>query len=183
MNNGGSDNQPFKGGKGSVSEGGVRVPAFIYWPGQLGPDVYNFMATVQDVAPTVLTISGAETGRVEFDGRDLLSYLKANAPAPAKDYLIKTAMLSQGGAIYRYPYKLLEKGGAYQLYNLETDPYEERDLAAQQPELVAELAHAMSAFPQAKPIGLSLQEMINDPDLFGGEEDRDPWADQAYRLE
>lgn len=183
MNNGGSDNGPFKGGKGSVAEGGVRVPSFIYWPDQLESGVYEHMATVQDVLPTILTISGADKGAAEFDGRDLLSVLSTNTPAPTKDYLVKTAMLSQGGAIYRYPYKLLEKGGTYQLYNLETDPFEELDLAAQQPDLVAELTSAMDAFPEADPVSLPLQEMINDPDLFGGEEDREPWADRAYRSE
>lgn len=45
-----------------------------------------------------------------------------------------------------------------------------------------ELSNALSNFPRAKNIGLDMQKVVDDPDFFGGKEDREPWADQAYSI-
>ena len=62
------------------------------------------------------------------------------------------------------------------------DPLEERDRAADRPELVAELAAALEAWPRGPALDRSVLQILWDPDSFGGPEDREPWADAARRL-
>ncbi len=183
LRDGGSDNRPFKGAKQSVAEGGVRVPAFLYWPGEFEPSDYNHMATVQDVVPTLLNISGAAQSETNHDGRSLWTALKTNTPAPAMEYVVQASQLTQSFAVYRYPYKLVEQGGEQKLYDLETDPLETRNIAREHPERVAELSAYLEAFPRGEKVGIVLQDIVDDPDFFGGEEDRAPWAEQAYAPE
>ncbi|MEO0678705.1 MAG: hypothetical protein AAFZ02_14255, partial [Pseudomonadota bacterium] len=54
------------------------------------------------------------------------------------------------------------------------------DIAAQNPEIVRTLSEALAAFPRGADIAIPLQEVVDDPDFFGGTEDRAPWAEQAY---
>ncbi|MEO1041636.1 MAG: arylsulfatase [Pseudomonadota bacterium] len=179
LRDGGSDNRPFKGGKQSVSEGGVRVPSFIYWPGTLTPGHYNSMVTVQDVVPTLMELSQKENDGAQFDGRPLWNAVQSQKPAPSMDYIVQTSQLDEALAIYRYPYKLIESGGKKELYNIESDPLETRNVASKQPDLVMELSASLNAFPRGASIAIPLQDVVDDPDFFGGLEDRAPWADQA----
>ena len=179
---GGSDNRPFAGGKQSVSEGGVRVPSFLYWPGEIDPAQYNYMATVQDVLPTLLEISQIPS-QTNTDGGSLWAGLQNNAPAPDRDYIVHASQDEWADAIYRYPYKLAKKGDEFRLFNVETDPLETNNIASEFPEIVTKLSNALSNFPRAESIGLDMQTIVDDPDYFGGKEDREPWAEQAYRVE
>ena len=52
---GAADNAPLRGGKQSVYEGGIRVPALMYWPGTLAPGVTEDAVAVVDVLPTLLS--------------------------------------------------------------------------------------------------------------------------------
>ena len=58
-----ASNAPFRGGKGSLHEGGVRVPAFVNWPGKLKPRVVNAPLHMVDVMPTLLALTGARAAR------------------------------------------------------------------------------------------------------------------------
>lgn len=179
LSNGGSDNRPFRKGKGSVYEGGVRVPSFMYWPSELAPNSYNYMATVQDVVPTLMTLAGAADDTT-FDGRDLFAALKTNRPAPAKDYITRIDVLADSTAIYRYPFKLLQVNDKVELFDIEQDPLETRNIADSNPDLVRDLMAEIQAFPRGESIAIPTQDAVNDVDTFGGEEDREPWAEQAY---
>ncbi|MEM1156333.1 MAG: sulfatase-like hydrolase/transferase, partial [Pseudomonadota bacterium] len=81
LRDGGSDNGPFRGGKTSPDEGGVRVPAFVYWPGVFDSGAYDYMATVQDVLPTLLEISGVAVDEEGLDGRSLWTPVHTSTPA------------------------------------------------------------------------------------------------------
>lgn len=177
---GGSDNRPFRAGKGSIYEGGVRVPAFMYWPGQLSTKAYNHMVTVQDVMPTLLNTAGVTAEDTVFDGRDLLLSLETGSRPPQADYITKINVIADSTALYRYPYKLLKIADEVSLFDVESDPLETSDIAAQYPDIVAELATRLDAFPEVPSIAIPSQQAIDDIDLFGGEEDRKPWAEQAY---
>ncbi|MEM1236227.1 MAG: arylsulfatase [Pseudomonadota bacterium] len=179
LNTGGSDNRPFKGGKQTIREGGVRVPSFVHWPGTLEPAEYRYMATVQDVFPTLLEIaSGPE---LTVDGESLWTGLMTDTPAPARDYIVRTNAGGERTAIYRFPYKLIERGEDRELFDIYADPFEATDIAKENPDIVAELSAALEAMPRGEDIGIDLQEVVDDPDYFGGEEDREPWAETAYR--
>ena len=72
-------------------------------------------------------------------------------------------------------------GPIRELYDLETDPLESQNVLRQHPDLVAELTAYFATFPRGDDVALPLQAVVDDPDYFGGEEDRPPWAEQAYR--
>ncbi len=182
LRDGAADNRPFAGGKQSVAEGGVRVPSFVRWPGQFEAQPYNYMATVQDVAPTLLTIAGIPLDEANIDGRGLWSAFSTNTPAVTKDYIVATRALSHSDAIFRYPYKLVEDADGQRLYNVEIDPLETDNVASSNPEIVESLSAALAAFPRGENVAIPLQNVVDDPDFFGGEEDREPWAEQAYSI-
>ncbi|MEM7740429.1 MAG: arylsulfatase [Pseudomonadota bacterium] len=182
LRDGGSDNRPFKGGKQSVSEGGVRVPSFVYWPGRIGPGDHNHMTTVQDIVPTLMEISKAPRDGTRFDGRPLWDALQSGSPGPAMDYIVQTSQLGQTFAIYRYPYKMIEHDKGQQLFNIEADPLEKRNIANKHSDLVDALSMSLKAFPRGTDIAIPLQNVVDDPDYFGGVEDRAPWADQAVAV-
>lgn len=51
---------PFRAAKGSVYEGGVRVPLIVRWPGRCAPSECTHVCAFQDILPTVLSLAGAE---------------------------------------------------------------------------------------------------------------------------
>ena len=67
-----ASNVPFRGGKGGLHEGGVRVPAFANWPGHLKPRVVNAPLHMVDVMPTLIALAGG-TGSLDhpMDGRNV----------------------------------------------------------------------------------------------------------------
>ncbi|MBS14284.1 MAG: hypothetical protein CME19_22140 [Gemmatimonadetes bacterium] len=87
-----SDNGPFRDGKGSVYEGGHRVPAIAYWPGTIAPgQVSEETATTMDLSTTFLAL--AETtppAAPSLDGIDPSPTLLKNAPLPNRETLLAT---------------------------------------------------------------------------------------------
>ncbi|MEM7692340.1 MAG: sulfatase-like hydrolase/transferase, partial [Pseudomonadota bacterium] len=181
MRDGAADNRPFSGGKGTVKEGGVRVPAFVSWPGTLASKEANYMATVQDVVPTLLEIIDGVWDSSHYDGHSILDALLSNNAPEALPYIAQTVRLGESIAVYRYPYKLiLEEGIAVNLYDVGFDPLERTDILGQQAEIVAELEAFVASFPRGENIAVPIREAMSDTDYFGGVEDRTPWAEQAY---
>jgi len=140
-----SDNAPLRGGKGQVFEGGVRVPFVISWPGHLaqGKD-YNQPVSSLDVYATAVALAGAQVPASHvLEGVDVLPYLTGQKTGSPHDRLF---WRTSGGARYAVregDWKLVggEAGGP-QLYNLTTDIGETKNLAAQQPEILARLQQA-----------------------------------------
>ena len=70
-------NAPFRGGKGSLKEGGVRLPAIVNWPAKLKPAVVNEPLHHVDIMPTLLAYVGGQGDPSKpFDGKDVM------APSP-----------------------------------------------------------------------------------------------------
>jgi arylsulfatase A-like enzyme len=175
---GASDNAPLPKGKGSVAEGGSRVPAAIWWTGRLerGSDA-GFM-TASDVLPTLLDAIGASRAIPgDLDGRSRWPALLGKGEGETPDYVTRGL---EGIAIYRPPWKLIDPEDP-RLYDIYEDPSEERDLAGEHPEIVEALVAAARAWPRGPALDRSLLEVFWDPDTFGGPEDREPWAEAARR--
>eukprot|EP00035_Acanthoeca_spectabilis_P036383 m.39286 g.39286 ORF g.39286 m.39286 type:complete len:1090 (-) comp7942_c0_seq1:51-3320(-) len=69
---------PFRDGKGSVWEGGVREPGLVSWPGTIMPRIESEPVATYDIFPTVLTLAGvAIPAGVTLDGRDMMPLLLA----------------------------------------------------------------------------------------------------------
>ncbi len=78
-----SRNGPFAGKKGDVHEGGIRVPFMVSWPGTIpSGQVATDPVISLDILPTSLRAARAQTVPVVHDGRDLLPWLRGDAPAP-----------------------------------------------------------------------------------------------------
>jgi len=178
----GSDNSPLKGGKGSLWEGGMRVPSLVYWPGVLAPGKSDQMVAMQDVLPTVLEISSTQVDREELDGRSVWPALAGGTSLPVNDVIVPSGPKPLSFAIYRYPWKLIEdSSGRILLFNVEVDPLETNDLSSDEPDVVASLQARLHTFPRGKNVALPLQDVADDPDFFGGEEDRTPWAEAVFK--
>jgi len=135
----------LRGRKGTVFEGGIRVPFLARWPGRIPAGrVANVPAQHIDLFPTFCEVAGAPlpAGR-KLDGVSLLPLLRgADGPAPHR-YLYHQwtrvrPLADQNWAIHEGRFKLANG----MLFDLEQDPGEQTDLAAAQPERVAAMRKA-----------------------------------------
>ncbi len=156
---------PFRGYKFSASEGGLRVPLIIAWPGNatITPGaIANGFAHVTDIAPTLLTAAGVAPQHGQFAGRkvepmtgiSLLPMLTGSASSvhPAGQSL--GYELSGNAVVWRGDLKLVRNlppygDGDWQLYDIVADPGESRDLAAARPADFAALQADYAAFARA----------------------------------
>jgi arylsulfatase A-like enzyme len=151
----------LRGRKGSLYEGGIRVPAIVRWPGVVRPGSQSDRVTgFEDWLPTLADACGAVLP-AGLDGQSLLPLLRG-AAQPARPFLYREfagyggwqALWQGSRKIVRQ--KLQAQDSPFELYDLAQDPREERDLAAANRGEVAALAklaaaqHAPSAaFPLA----------------------------------
>lgn len=135
----GGDNQPYRSGKGSVFEGGVKVPAVIRWPSKLAGGEFAEFTTIMDLAPTFYSAARLEAGP-ELDGRNLLPSLTAEAdpshpalPAPPAVFVAVNSSRSQMTLIesgYKYIRRINRSDHSVKewLYYLPDDPIEKQNL-------------------------------------------------------
>ena len=128
-----SSNGPLRDQKGSLYEGGHRVPAIIVWPGMIEPDVSSATAHSTDLLPTLAQLAGADMDAVSSDGVSLAPLLLDKAALPERTLFWRSR---RGRAVRHGPWKLYASGGPPELYHLDDDLGEQRDLAAQHPQLV-----------------------------------------------
>ena len=173
----GSDNTPLRGGKGYTLEGGVRVPAFIWWPEKLTARHHTEPMTVVDVLPTLLDALDSNDLRIgDIDGRSQLRALQGGK-SETRPYFVSG--LLEGIAVYEWPWKLID-GDPVQLYNVQSDPYEANNLAANSPDIVERMRDQLAQMQFAPDPGIPLWDVLFDPDTFGGEEDgRTPWPEKV----
>jgi arylsulfatase A-like enzyme len=178
---GGADNSPFRRGKATVYEGGVRVPALVSWPGTLAPRQLKSIVTVEDILPTLADLVGfSAAAGSPFDGASQWGAIRDGAPSPHPNYFTQGR---KGEAWYEFPWKLiLPPDKEPELYRLDLDPTETTNLATSEPERLEQLLAGHAAYPRGRSIHIPFYQFAWDPDLFGGVEDREPWADRAARL-
>jgi arylsulfatase A-like enzyme len=163
-----ASNAPFSGGKGGLHEGGVRVPAFVNWPGKLKPRVVNEPLHMVDVMPTLLALAGGKgSADHPFDGRDMWSAIAEGTASPNEDILISVEAFR--GAIRKGDWKLVKIAllpGKTELFDLAHDPGETTNVADQNPEVVRDLEARLLAYAkQQKP-----SEWIKAQPAFVGEQ-------------
>jgi arylsulfatase B len=160
-------NLPWRGDKGSVYEGGVRVPAVVRWPAGFdgGREVQAPMGYI-DVYPTVKRIAGL-TGPDPnpLDGLDMLDVIRGAVPAPSRDWF---TYIAQGApeaiAVQDGAWKLVVRGGSaldatiaggeagrasspsVELFRLDRDPGEKTSLVEQHPEIATRLLERLQRF-------------------------------------
>ena len=138
------NNGPLRGHKSSVWEGGVRVCTLCWWPGTIpAGSTSDAITGMHDILPTLAALAGAKlpADRV-LDGRDISGVLQAAdggdpvaAAGPHDSFLYFLGLDLE--AVRKGSWKLRLDDGT--LYNLATDLGEKSDVAANHPDIVAEL--------------------------------------------
>ncbi len=135
--NGGSGNggnAPLKGSKGTMWEGGLRVPFIMRWPGKLpAGKVTDEFLTSLELVPTLLAASGAKFPEgVKLDGFDMLPVLRGELKSPRKEMFWQR----RGDKAARFEnWKWVESEKGAGLYDLSADLGEKHDLSAEKPEI------------------------------------------------
>lgn len=149
-----TNNTPLRSGKGSLYEGGIRVPLIIRWPGvaQAGTTC-DEPVILTDLFPTLLAAARVPPPANVNDGRDLAPLLKNPATKVERDalffhyphYYHTTTPVS---AIRARDWKLLEyfEDNRIELFNLQDDPGEKRDLAKENPAQASALRTQLHAW-------------------------------------
>lgn len=133
----GSDNTPLKGSKGSTWEGGIRVPTIARWPGTIkGGTSTSAITGMIDLLPTIAAATGAKLPERKLDGLNQLPLLNGTAKeSPRREFFYFRGL--ELDAVRRDNWKLhLAKG---ELYDLESDIGESKNVAADHPEIVKSL--------------------------------------------
>lgn len=154
---GGSDSDyfesagPFSGLKGSLQEGGIRVPLIARWPGKIQPgSTSGHVSAFWDILPTFAELAGTKAP----DGIDGLSFVPEllDVGSQEKHRYLYWEFIAYGGqqALRMGDWKGLRrditvtKSLKTELYNLADDPGEKHDLAAEHPDIVAQIEAAMA---------------------------------------
>lgn len=135
-----ADNAPLRGTKGTLLEGGVRVPLAMQWPGVIEAGVHSDRTvSLMDIVPTAITVSGGEVPD-KLDGRSLLSSngeLLGGHETLFWRYDVTAAVRYTNWKLIRFPDR------PPQLYDLATDSGETVDLADRERDLVQRLMHSI----------------------------------------
>lgn len=153
----GQNNDPWRDGKQSHYDGGLRVPFIVRWPGVVAAgSTSDYVGLTFDVFPTFLELAGAASPP-DLDSVSLAPILRGEpAPAGIRDmyFVRREGGIRHGGnsyeAIIRGDWKLLRNDpySPLELYNLRSDPGETTDLAATNKPMFNELANALRAHVQ-----------------------------------
>ncbi len=136
------DNTPLRGWKTSHYEGALRVPALMIWPGKIKPLKLEEPVNVTDLYPTLANLAGAQVSQdLKLDGFDFWPLV--NGVAAPKDRIMYWR-LNNSSAVRKGDWKLIHNGkdlstGKDELFNVTLDPYEEKDVAGDNPEILMEL--------------------------------------------
>ena len=151
---------PLRAGKGSCYEAGVRVPCIVRWPGKVpAGKVSDAIFSTLDFMPTFASLAGFKApGDRVIDGVDQTQLLLGkNAKGARQTFLYRNNGIRRGKWKYLkakhnvYGYARDRKREELEeLYNLDADIGETKNLAAENPELIAELKRQMEEITNRK---------------------------------
>ncbi len=151
-----ANNSPLRDQKGSVYEGGIRVPCIARWPGKLKPGKFAGVIHIADWMPTFCAIAGYQPPRdLKWDGINLWPQLTgAEPPKPRAFYVAGPGFHAR--AVRDGDWKLVvdeglkkDPTGKTELFNIANDPNETTDLAAKEPQRVEALRLRLAELSKA----------------------------------
>jgi arylsulfatase A-like enzyme len=141
-------NAGMRGGKGSRYDGGHRVPWFMSWPaGDIGGGTdIDLLTAHMDILPTLIDLLDLEAPEIAFDGSSLKDVLHGkpqsnleNRTLVLENQRIKDPIKWRGTAVMRGMWRYTLTGEKEELYNLESDPGQRKNILAQHPEMAQSL--------------------------------------------
>ena len=154
----------LRGHKGSMYEGGIRVPGIIEWPDQIKPQVTDFPASTMDIMPTIVDLLGLpkDSQLAVRDGESIVSLFKGKTPKRTHGIPFR---FTKNAALIDGDYKLvntnLKNDGGWQLYDLKNDSAETEDVSQRHPQRYAKMlaeAKAVQASIEASAAGQDYPE-------------------------
>lgn len=153
-----TDNAPLRSGKGSLYEGGIRVPLVVRWPGVAPAGATCECPTLHvDFFPTLLEVGAARRPRQALDGTSLLRLIRDPAATLDRDAIFHhfPGYIGFGRDVWRTtPVSVVQAGnwklhefledGRLELYDLATDLGETNNLAAAEPDRAAALRRRLA---------------------------------------
>lgn len=142
------DNFPLRGWKVDLYEGGIRVPAFVNWPGVIpGGTTVHTPVHIADWLPTLIPLAGGspDLTSIQTDGQNIWPLFDENLPEyePHPFYW----KVQQGSAVRDGRWKLIVfETGVVELYDLESDFRETTDVSDKNPEVVQKLLELLEEF-------------------------------------
>ena len=160
----GSENLPLSFGKGILYEGGVRVPFIVQWPGTVkAGKVSNAVVSHLDILPTCVAAAGGKLpADREYDGSDLRGYFSGKSGGWTdrpmfwrvwRDRAVRMGSGSSSGPAMRRRGSMI----------CATDIEEEKDLAAEHPDIVGDMQEAWRAWNKKNIAPLFEFEMKGGP--------------------
>ena len=161
-----SGNDLMRGSKGEIYEGGVRVPAFINWPGKVNARRTEIATSVLDYFPTFIDVAGIKNYQGQLDGNSLMPLFKSDAKKLA-DRPIFWHLASQYkhgtcSAIRQGRYKIIQflADGKVELYDLKSDPLESKNLAQSQPKIAKDLLDELVTWRKTNAVPLPPNSVV-----------------------
>lgn len=136
------DNRPLRGWKGSLYDGALRVPAVLIWPGKLKHMRIDEAINVVDIYPTLAFLAGAKIpDGLNIEGFNFWPLINGESISKERTMYWK---LNNGTALKKGEWKLIHNGknlkeSADELYNIQIDPYETKDVSKENMRKVTEL--------------------------------------------
>jgi arylsulfatase A-like enzyme len=163
-------------GKGSTWEGGMREPGIAWWPGKIpAGSVCHEIASTMDLLPTCAKFAGAKVPEDRtIDGLDIMPLLTGTGAVAREAFIYYrgTQLFAARVGPWKAHYLTQPAYGAPKaephdpplLYNLQADPGESYDVAAQHPEILAQIAAAVEHHQATvQPVPNQLEAVINPP--------------------
>lgn len=157
-------------GKGTLYEGGLRIPTIIRWPGHIeGNRLSDEIIISTDLYPTLAEVAGISIDH-EIEGTSLLPHVMQSESIGRETlywHYPHYHLGMPGGVIREGDYKLIEyfEDGAVELYNLVDDPGEAHNLAAELSEKAAALQEKLHSWQTSNRAKMPTPNPAYNPDL------------------
>ena len=178
-------NAGMRGKKSSIYEGGHRVPFFLHWPAggyYKGQDIETLAAHI-DILPTLADLCKLPTPdkRYDLDGLSLSPLFTGKANSWKRNHLF---LQYHGGAHHKFElgpftnsvvmtekWRLVNTDRAQELYDIQSDPSQQNNIAGQRPEVVKNLRTAYQSFwqrvsPGLKPVAIDIGDLTENPSVL-----------------
>ena len=140
------DNRPLRDWKGSLYEGGIRVPACFNWPGKLSPRKVDQPVHVNDILPTVASMIGVPIpSNTKLNGKNVWPSISKGQPFDERPIYWRT---DKQMALRKGNWKLVHTGptldeGINELYHISDDPHEKINVVDNNPGIAETLFEAL----------------------------------------